>query len=126
MSPLTSNYLDAFDASCDLVGCDSTTKLKPPPRSTRRARGSGDEDPLEADEPGGAVKAPSSPPARTSWSKVHQCMLVGVFLVGFLFAVVVGAAYLLDADQSDNPNAMVQFRPPPQTARANISTRSRH
>ncbi|KAH6926289.1 hypothetical protein HPB50_016472 [Hyalomma asiaticum] len=98
--------IDGTDGSSDSISFDSTTKLKSSPTSRRRGLGeggfSGDVgcDGADAgDATSGIAQKPRRP--RSPWSKEHQRMLVAVFLVGFLFAVVVGAAYFLDSEPGD-------------------------
>ncbi|XP_077523877.1 uncharacterized protein LOC144134963 [Amblyomma americanum] len=127
-SSLASLDLDAVDGSCDSIAFDSTTKLNSSRTGARRDVRGGDA--LDADRhsvegDGASASWRRSRSRFTPWSRVHQRMLGAVFLVGVLFAVAVGAAYLLDGDHSDEPRFRGPFEmgaPAPNgTANATVS-----
>ncbi|XP_075526283.1 uncharacterized protein LOC142557997 [Dermacentor variabilis] len=101
--------LDVMNMSCESISFDSTVKVKLLPSSSRCD--GGDQDSILDDPHDRNLKW-----SRTPWSKSHQRMLVAVFVVGFLFAVVVGAAYFLDTEHDD----VAPYRPLIQTAPASV------
>ncbi|KAL1477383.1 hypothetical protein MTO96_035768 [Rhipicephalus appendiculatus] len=105
-SSATTLDLEGIDGSSDSISFDSTTRLKTSPKSRRRGAegGGGRSGEVDCANAGDVSNEVLQNPSwtRSQWTKEHQRMLVAVFVVGFLFVVVVGAAYFLDSQPDDS------------------------